>query len=458
MPLVVFSLLLLFAFMALSIDVMRQFYSIERLRYAARAAALDILPFACLDGAGNPDNVAVCNPTGDMQANTSVNLNMALARDGGPNAAGAQVNTAPAGSAVDSSRPADQPVLIDSADIRSAAATDDELTDKSELVLRVMARRNGGDALQMAFMPVLFAVTGGAVPPEARRRDQAGLAEVIGQPATRIGAAVPEGATAVRNQAIYRGRLATFPVGLEYADFVGALPAAAAAPPVVSVRVVDPGAASPPSSGTTLLRGYFLNDSAGSNVSGYYSDARTPPRFDELIGLLRYFDRSAGPPVPQAVRYPRAVESGVSLDCFNSTITSFNNNDLRSVVSSLASTALNRCFILPVVEHAAGQPSSQISVRGFSWLKLRGVSELSPGVWNFAFEINESMPLLNCSCTGGMRSIPAVSGQRMAAPPTNGPFHMRRLLSGGNILEPRSRGVVLAPAVSPRVVRAADEV
>ncbi|MBY0545792.1 MAG: hypothetical protein K2W95_00735 [Candidatus Obscuribacterales bacterium] len=460
MPLVVFSLLVVFAFLGFCVDVMRQFHCVEKLRFAARAAALELLPYASFDAAGNPDNISCCDDGGAITSTAAAQVFAALNGSGGPN--DDPSNTASAGDVMDLSKPAEQPVFIQDSDVQSGTQVDGSAEDKNELLLRVVARRTGQDALQMMFMPVAYAMdflAGSAIPPEALRRNQTGLAEVIGQPATRIGAAVAAGASGRRNQSIYRGRLAVFPLALEYSDFVAALPERGAPPVVVSLKVVDPGAATGSAGATPILRAYFVNSVSGASVSGYYSDAATPARFDELIGLLKYFDRSSSSPAPQVLRYPQAMESGVLVDCFSSDRTSFDNADLRALLTQLRTSAANRCFILPVVQRRGAVPTaSQTQVQGFAWLKLKGITEATPGVWNFSFEINESLPLLNASCSGGLRSIPAVTGERMPAPRTDGPFKMRKLIAGSNSPEVRPRGVVLAPAVSLRALRPEDEV
>lgn len=454
MPLVVFSLLVVLAFLGFCVDVMRQFHCVEKLRFAARAAALELLPYASLDAAGNPDNVAVCDDGGALSAVASGQIFAALNGSGGP-------NDNPSNSAA-AETAAEQPVFILDSDVQSGTQIDADVADKSELLLRVTARRSGQDALRMIFMPVAYAMdllTGSSIPPEALRSSQTGLAEVTGQPATRIGAAVPADAPGRRNGLIYRGRLAAFPLALEYGDFVAALPERASSPVVVSVQVVDPGSTRALAAPALGVRAYFINNAAGSSVGGFYADAATPARMDELIGLLKYFDRSSAAPAPQALRYPAAMETGVAIDCFSSDRTSFDNTDLRAILTQIRTTAARRCFILPVVQRrGTAGGSSQTQVRGFAWAKLNGITEASPGVWSFAFEINESVPVLNASCAGGFRSIPAVTGERMAPPELDGPFRMRRLIAGSNSPEVRQRGVVLAPAVSLRALRPQDEV
>lgn len=460
MPVVVFSIFVVLAFLGFCIDVMRQFHCVEKLRYAARAAALELLPYASFDAAGNPDNVSLCDDSGAMSSNAAAQILAALNGSGGPN--DSPSNSASAGDLSDTSKPAEQPVFIQETDVQSGLQIDSSAEDKNELLLRVIARRDGPDALQMMFLPVAYAMdflAGSTIPPEALKRRQTGLCEAIGQPATRIGAAVPAGASGRRNQVIYRGRLAVFPLALEYSDFVAAMPVRGAPPEVLSVRVTDPGAAAASAGPASLVRAYFVNNAGGSSVNGYYSDAATPARFDELIGLVKYFDRSSSSPAPQAVRYPQAMENGVFVDCFSSDRTSFNNVDLRALLTQLRTTANNRCFILPVVQKRGAVPgASQTQVQGFAWLKLKGITESTPGSWSFSFEINESLALLNTSCSGGLRSIPAVTGERMPAPRIDGPFKMRRLMAGSNSPELRPRGVVLAPAVSLRALRPEDEV
>lgn len=449
LPLAVFSLLTFFAFLACAFDVMRQFYCVQQLRFAARSAALDVMPFACIDAAGNPQNSPLCIASGVLGPETHARLVRALNRTGGPNTT--EANTAPSGDPRDNTRPSQVPVQIEESDIRASA---NETEDASELILRVTARRTGDDSLHMMFLPAIFALnslTGGSVPAEARSRDQTGIVEVIGQPATRIGPACPSDSSGQRNEAAYRGRLAVFPVALEYADFVAALPATTAPPSTVTIRVVDPGT-SPPLKSAPYLRSYFINNARGNSVSNYYSHCGSASSMDELIGLFKYFDRNVSPAVPQATRLPAAVESGVTIDRFSSGRTSFDNPDLRTILEDIRQTATNKCFVLPVVDRSDGTaPAALSTVRGFAFLKLLSLSELSPGLWQFVFEINESVVTLNASCSGGLRGIPSTA-ERMPAPPTSGPFHMRKLLPGTNILESRSRGIVLAPAVSPRSI------
>lgn len=435
LPVFVVAFAVAFAFMALVFDVMREFYCAEKLAFAAQCAALDVLPFACQDGTGKTNNISLCQADGSFTDVTRSRLQQALERTSGANAQ--EWNLAPSASALD------KPINIDSQDLVSASAADSgsQIADHKELVLQVRARRAGNDALTMFFLPLLYAgvgVLGQSVPAAVYNNELFAAAEACGQPASRIGAgASPASSGDSKAAEIWRGRLACLPLALEATDFESSTAASNQAVSV-DVKAVSPGAVS--TSG--FLRGYFINLAGGSVVNSYYRDAASAAEMDNLVGLWHYFDRSeSGPTV-----IPQAVERGVLVDRFDNSSTSFNNEQLRSALSAIASGGLDRCYIVPVVESRAG---SICRVLGFAWLKLQALSEPVPGEFQFRFRADESIVVLNASCSGGLKSIPFVNGERLPAPPANGPFASRAAGSTG--IPRRPKGVALAPALSCRL-------
>lgn len=437
MPMVAFALVFVFAFLAFVMDVMREILEIQQMKHAATVAALDALPFACLDVNGMAQNSAVCNADGSFVSQAMNQMQVELQRTNG-SANGVTWNSAI--SNLESGQSWLKGVRLDPADL--AAAAQNNSSDKKDPVLQLTVRRAGSDAMNFFFLPVRFVAStlGGAsaIPVEAQQTAIVQTIEVAGQPATRIGPGPALDSSSGRAQIIAAGRFATFPLAINYDDFKRAL-AAAGSSQSINLRVCDPNSAQLPN--TSDLRAYFINLKSGGAVSSYYFDAQNPTRVNDLIGLLEYFSNPAN--VPEPIVTPGAVERGVQIDRFSQAAIK-GNQDLAAVIGQLPS---KRAYIVPVVREI----SNQCEVIGFAFLKLSGASS-SNGNWTFSFSIGESLPVLNASAAPALKSIPRFDGSPLPAvyDSANNPFMPRKYDPASNTLSPRQPGLVLAPAVSPR--------
>jgi hypothetical protein len=439
---VAFSLLVIFAFLAFTVDVMRGFLQAGQLHFAARSAALDLLPFACLDANGQIQNDPICSASGAFTSSAMSNLTQALNRANG--STGDVWNTA-TGNSGSGDKNWMQGVTFSADDLISGAAVG-SVQDKQDPLLELQVNRSGENGLQLFFMPLVFAFNssmGIPVPQSASSADQSHLVEVAAQPATRIGAAAPLDASSSKAQAMATARCAGFPLAINYDDFKRASKASGSSPFSCTAHLSAPQAAQ--GSSSSDLRGYFVNLSSGTQVNSFYNDAQNPARVNDLIGTLLYFDGSASQPVSATLKLPAAIEQGVQLDRFAPSVVKA-SSDAAIVISQLA---LNKCYILPVVQEAVS-PATQCQVVGFALLRLNGVTASSSG-WDFNFVLGESLPVLNASCSG-LQTIPLFTGSKLASiyDAQNSPFRLRSYDIENNVIAPRPRGVVMAPVVSPR--------
>ncbi len=436
MPVVVFALLAIFAFLAFVMDVMRNILEIQQLKFAAKVAALDVLPFACLDANGMPQNTPVCNPDGSLTQAALSQMQAELSRT---NSSGPTWNQA-------ISNPTDSgnwltPVSLQGTDLSSVAVQGS--TDAQDPLIQLSVRRSGSEAIKFFLLPSLYAANmlsgSSSAPASSKQADLVQTVEVVGQPATRIGPGAALDASSGKAQVLAAGRLASFPIAINYDDFKRAVSSAGAASTSL-VHLNNPGTSQ--YSASNEMRGYFVNLKSGGQINDYYWDAQNPSRVSDLIGLIEYFNAEQN--VPEAVIEPAALERGVQLDRFASS--SFSGNaDLATVVSQLPT---NRCYIVPVVRETVG---SQCEVLGFAWLNLKS-TEKKGALWDFTFSASESLPVLNASAGSGLKSIPKFDGTPLPAlyDAQNNPFAMRKFNPATNTLSARPKGVVLAPTVSPR--------
>src|SRR5262249_51489986 len=146
-------------------------------------------------------------------------------------------------------------VQFDSSDV--VAVTDDS-GDASDFFLQVRARRDGSDALKMSFLPAIYAFnswSGLTVPANPNEARPYRLADVITQPATRIGAG-PQRGGSPQSGSNFAG-FATFPVGISNRQFLN-IAQNAAPGATITIDVVNSTKAPSPNSGPgTHIKGSF---------------------------------------------------------------------------------------------------------------------------------------------------------------------------------------------------------
>jgi hypothetical protein len=280
-PFVVIGLPALVAFMAFSMDLTRTAITTNKLQFAADSAALYMYGFGARKDASGLQQ-------GDI-----------LAAMDDVNGAGSKPwHRAPVGPKGDHTDTKwEDDVTFSGGDVQYVANP----ADSTELLLRVTARRDGDNALQYFFYPLVRAF--GAVTGETQTLERYGspyrIAEVIGQPAARIGAAPPKTQAGPRSFAGY----ATFPLAISNDQFRNAVNTSTNP---FTVRLVNSATAAGAAQPNELL-GAFVNDAKSLSGGQYHGEGAGHLAIDQLRDLISYFDA-----VTESREHrPQAVERGI---------------------------------------------------------------------------------------------------------------------------------------------------
>lgn len=421
LPLAAFGLVALVAALGIAIDLMRNFQTVEELQYAAQASGLYAMSLATAADGSYSQDIARANMSEAVMS-----------------AGNGQWNTAQSGP-FDTGSPWQSAVAFSADDITFVGNPNRQ--DVDDLFLQVRARRDGDDALTRLFIPAVYAArvfAGGTVPDEARTASPYRIAEIVGQPAARIGAAVPDGASGLR-----AGELANFaclPLAISNEQFVSFAQSNQAASSI-EVDLVDSQSAEYNGAAPQgHVKGCFVNVAATGDANQYYGSAEGDLAIDELESLLGYFTPGASPRLS-----PGVVERGSLLSGFDPAHPAFKTR--AAELAARAAALPYKYYIVPVVRN---DPSftQHNEVVGFARLKLTGASTKSGALTSLTCEIGESVPVRNASCGSTLVSVPQASGQQLPAPVA--PFLPRTVDQPSGGLTARPRGVVLAPALSPR--------
>jgi hypothetical protein len=422
LPLVMVATLLLVAYLAFAIDVQRNIFAVQQLQFAAESAALDAY-------------AQLLNKDGTIPGDNGLgNAQTAVAASHGAS----PWNQAPLGPPNgDRFGPFNGGVSIDGADV----TFDSNPQDTSEAVLRVTARRQGNEALRFFFLPAIFAInamSGGSVPADAQTASPYRTIEVIGAPASRIGAGSPRNVASPSAMAGW----ATLPIALSYSQFLNAStadPSTFSTPYVVDL--LNSTSPYPPAAGNRI-RGAFVNVFPNGTGSAYYGDGQGNPAIDQLLQTWRYFGIAVSAnEVPPAV-----VERGSQIAVFDSGDTTFQSRkaEIQAVLNTVQK---GRDYIVPIV---AADPvvNSRATVVGFALMRLdqaiNGSNQIA-----FQFSLSPSFPVRNATSSQSA-AVPSVTGTSLPAPVANGPFANRTFDLQNNAVSTRYRGVALAPVTSPR--------
>lgn len=427
LPLVGFSLMIIVAFIGLTVDVMRNVMAVRQLQFAAQSAALYAYAFATnSDGSYSVDGA---------KANI-----LAKVKAAGGEGSSSPWNKAMAGPIASNNQWQSDVSFSDST---VSFVNNPNPDDNSEIFLQVSARRDGNDALNMLFLPAIYkanALLEQAVPESVWQAKPFRTAEVIGQPATRIGAGVPKAAEG-QSQASDLSGFATLPLAISNQEF-----AQAANPKEISTSyivdlVFD---ASGEQAIPGHLRGAFVNVAATGDSTKYYGTAQGDVAIDQLIQLCNYFV----PAENTNVLPPGVVERGSKLQAYDPQDSIFLSRK-QELINRMAQLPLNRFYIVPVV---ANDPkyTEDNQVVGFARLRLVQAVNSDGSDFALGFELAESVPVRNASFANGLASIPYVQGTII--PPSVSPFDERTVLADQSSVSTRPRAVVLAPALSPRIV------
>ncbi len=439
-PLLAFSLIFVFAFLAFVMDLMREVLEIQQMKHAARAAALAILPYASLDSSGQLQNNSLIDSDGSFTETSMLSMKAELERI-------MQSELARVNQTITNPDPANQSswlkeLSFDPADLSAAPGS----SQSQGPYLTLTARRSDQDRFSFLFFPVVYAAAnlGGADSASTFNGvDLLQKVEVCMQPASKIGPGAPAESSGQKAAAIFNARLCSFPLVLNYDDFKRFLQNSAAQ--TACTIHVKSAAGSSQANTNTDMRGYFANLRSGGSTGDYYFDAQSSSRIDDLLGLFDYFNKA--PVSGKSTVPPAALERGAQLDRFD--IEGFDDETNNNLTATLSQLPLNRSYILPVVHESAG---SICEVAGFALLRLSSFTKLDQE-YSFSFTLSESLPVLNASA-GTMRSLPRLDGTQLApfADRQTNPFLPRSFDPLNNVFSQGKAGLVMAPVLSPRKI------
>lgn len=427
-PVIVFSLTMIVAFIALSVDVARTVHAAQAIRFAAESAGLHAYRMLFTDDGqrrqGSPEELALS----------------ALQEPAG--ASFAAWNFAPSGPKNGTTQTA---VWFDSSDV--AVVANASSGDQSDFALRVRARREGADALRMFFLPAIYSFSswsGLSAPASAYEALPNRTIEIITQPATRIGAGPERGSIASSGGRSLAG-FATFPLAISNKQFFtvaeNSRPGAR-----LTIDIVDSTQASTRPAAGSHIKGAFVNV-AGSGGLQYYGNSIGGLAISQLKGTLEYF---AGTPAG-AIYCPAMVERGSILSAFDAGEQSFKAEATSILSATSRSISPVRYHALPVL---AGDPEfiQRNQVIGFARIALIEVTRsATTGDITVSAILGESTPMLNASVGTGFAEIPLLGETAVPAPIA--PFRPRAFDPAANTIARRMTGIVMAPTLSPRKVQ-----
>jgi Flp pilus assembly protein TadG len=420
MPFVAMSVILMLGTLGIAIDVMRSFETVGQLQFAAQTAALYGSSLATNpDGSYSTAN-AQNNILSSLSTLNSANWNSAQS---GP------INNLWS-----------EPVTFAQSDMLFPTNP----LDSSEFFFDLTDRRQGNEALQQFFLPLLYtSLTKVGVPLSVQTMSTYQTVEAIGQPASRIGAGAPLNSTLGTTTPSLVG-FASLPIAISNNQLsIIANPSQTGTTYTIDlISSKNAGVQSP-----THIKGCLVNVGTFGGSTNYYGGAQGDLAINQLEGLFNYF---IGSQSANTIN-PAFVERGSQLSAFDPADPAFiaRQSEISKVISN--KNLLNKFFIVPVL---ANDPSftGANSVAGFARLKLDSINTAGVGgsAISITIDIGESVPVRNACSVTGLASVPTALGTVMPAPVY--PFLPRQWDSSSNGISVRPRGIVLAPALSPRPI------
>lgn len=423
--LAVFSILML-GTLGISIDLMRDFETVHQLEFAAQTIA-----FYALSQMSTPNGSYSIN-------NAENNILNAVSYANGFNWNYAQ--SGPQGS-VTKTAAWSTPVTIEQGDVQFVANP----LDPNEFFLDLTARRTGPDALQQLFTPILWTNFSGKAPASVTTLTTHYTVEAIGQPATRIGAAAPLNSQSGTRAAQQVG-FATLPFAIGYPEFLAFSQSSQQTQTVDLVSSTSQGNAND-------LKGCFVNVASSGTSSNYYGAGQGNTAINQLEGLLNYFGADA----QQPTLLPAAVEAGSQLSAFDPAdpVLASRMSELASALSPIAGYA--GYYIVPVLQNDP-QFGANNQVVGFARLNLTfniANGQIKSVIAKIG-DANDSVGSITMenasSATGYLTTTTTPGTSPMPQPPAL--FSPRSWDQSSNGVTVRPRGIVLAPALSPRIFHA----
>ncbi len=421
-PFIAMAVILIMGMVGVSVDMTRNFEAVRQLQFAAQTAALYGLSLATNSNGSYSTNSAQANISSAIVSAGAAGWNWA--ESGPPEPPSNQVHMGVSS----------QPVVFSNADIQFVPNP----LDSQEFFVQVSGVRSDTTALQQYFLPLLYTTFSQGVPQSVRTFSSTRMVEVLGQPATRIGAGPPSSSPANSRAADLVG-FATLPLAVSNLEFAPITSSSG----TVSTYTID--LVSPASSTTTPghLKGCLVNVSAtgsGANFSNYYGSAQGNAAINQLEGLLNYFGAITGQPTI----LPATVENGSQLYAFNPQDPTFLSRQVQ--IAQAMATLPARFYIMPIL---AADPlfASANTVIGFAYLAITQVNFASNPP-TITVTIGRSVPVRNASSATGFSGIPTNLG--ILLPPAVAPFLPRQWDPSTNGVTACPRGLVLGPALSPR--------
>ncbi len=424
MPFVAVSMIFLLGTVGIASELTRIFETVRQLNFAAQSAGL----YGC--------SLAVNSNGTYSVSGAQANIQNAVLTTG--TAAWNQAQCGPTGNifgTTGSNTAWSEAVSFAAADIQFV----NNPLDASEFFTQVTARRQGGDALQTFFLPLLWLYSnpiGTKLPSGEFTAGTYQTAEILGQPASRVGA----GGALTTSTSSSSATWAVLPIAISNQEFA-AIANPSQTNTTYNIDLVSPNTTA--SSGD--IAGCLVNVAAGTGTgSAYYGNGTGNTAINQLIGLLNYFAGNAGQSVA-----PAMVEAGSQLNAFDPTDPGFVSQQSQ-VTKALTNPNLpNKFYIMPVL---AADPvfGSTNTVIGFARLNLDRVNVTGNTVNSITVDIGESVPIYNTSCVGGLSAIPGNTSNLLPAPVA--PFLPRQYDPTTGGVTARPRGIILAPALSPRQI------
>lgn len=417
MPFIAVTAIVLMGALGICTDLQRDFQAASELQFAAESAAIYGLSLST--------NADGSYSLAEAQSNISTALESSYAA----------INSAELGpQTLSQSPPWSGPVTFAPSDINFVQ--NPNLSDSNDFFLQLTGRRDGNNALMQFFLPILGTSIAKQLPPSFVNSVQ--TVEVIGQPASRIGA----GALSVEN-------------GMRANDLVGFASLPLAISNQQFAQIADPSQTttnytvdlvSSQSVGNSLapnhLKGCFVNPVLDSSQA--YASASGDQSIDQFKGLFNYF---AG---QQQAIAPSLLERGSALAAFDPLDPAFVARQAE-INQSVLQLPINQYYIIPVLANDPTFVGSN-EVVGFARLLLAGQPTIVNGaITSFSVQLGDSVPVRNAVAVAGSSNLDTSGSTMMPAPVY--PFLPRQidLASGG--ISARARGIVMAPSLSPRRIR-----
>ncbi len=412
MPFLVMSVFLLLVTMGISTDLMRDFETANQLEFAAQTAALYASSLST-------------NSDGSFSL-TSAQTNMENAIANASNFSWNSAQFGPVNNIWSKS------VTFSGSDIQFV----NNPLDQNELFLQLSASRRGTDALQQFFLPLAYANFSNQKLPLSQV-SPAKAVEIFGQPASRIGAAVPINSSDVRAQDFIG--FAALPLAISNQQFATiANPSQTTTTYIIDLVSSSSKNAAQPGH----IKGCFVNlASSGNNNGNYYGIAQGSQAINQLLSMLGYFKSGS------AATLPAQVERGSQLSAYDP---AFFTTTQQTNISQAISLLPNKFYMLPVLASDPNFAGNNNMVVGFARFKLNSVNTASGAVVSLTMDIGESVPMRNASSATGFSTVSNVNNSVMPAPVY--PFLPRQYDNASNGMSVRQRGTVLAPALSPRKI------